>query len=154
GTDGSPVVRLGEGAGVGLSPDGKWAIGNVPTSPQQLMLYPTGAGSPKPVERGPIVSYESAVFFADGERLLVCGSEARQAIRCYVQAISGGPPGPVTPEGTTAGIVSPDGRQVLAYVPGASLEVFPLAGGPGRPVPGTTTADFAVRWDVADSIVT
>jgi hypothetical protein len=155
GTDGSPVVRLGEGAAGDLSPDEKWALSAVPTSPQQLMLYPTGAGTSKRLERGPIVSYETARFFPDGARALVCGPAVGAATRCYVQALSGGTPRPVTPEGTTDGIASPDGTRVLAYVPGRSLEVFPLAGGPGTPVPGARRADVGVRWAAdGNSIVT
>jgi Tol biopolymer transport system component len=154
GTDGSPVVRLGEGAAGDLSPDEKWALAAVPTSPQQLMLYPTGAGTSKRLERGPIVSYETARFFPDGARALVCGPAVGAATRCYVQALSGGTPRPVTPEGTTDGIASPDGTRVLTRVPGRSLEVFPLAGGPGTPLPGATPADVGVRWADGNSIVT
>ena len=44
----SPVVRLGDGNAQGISPDGKWALSIVPPSPMRLMLYPTGAGEPRP----------------------------------------------------------------------------------------------------------
>jgi hypothetical protein len=46
-TDGSGVIQLGEGSQQGLSPDGKWALVTVPTSPDRLMLYPTGPGEPR-----------------------------------------------------------------------------------------------------------
>lgn len=90
GTDGSAVVRLGEGTASDLSRDGKWALAVVPTSPQQLILYPTGAGQPRRLESGGIISYETARFFPDGRRVLVCGHETGHAVRCYVQEISGG----------------------------------------------------------------
>jgi hypothetical protein len=74
-TDGSPVVRLGEGFAADLSRDGKWALASVPTTPPQLVLYPTGAGEPRRLERGGLVSYETAKFFpADGRSLLVSRS--------------------------------------------------------------------------------
>ncbi len=44
-TDGSPAVRLGDGAGGKLSPDGKWAL-TVLLTPPQLMMLPVGAGDP------------------------------------------------------------------------------------------------------------
>ena len=66
GTDGSAVVRLGEGAAQDLSPDGKWALAVVPSSPQQLVLYPTGAGEKRRLEPGGLVSYDAAQFFPDG----------------------------------------------------------------------------------------
>jgi eukaryotic-like serine/threonine-protein kinase len=147
GTDGSPVVRLGEGAAADLSPDGQWAVANVPTTPQRLVLYPTGAGQPRPLETGNIVSHESARFFPDGRRLLICGHESRQAARCYVQEISGGAPRPVTPEGTANGFVSPDGGTILVQSSSGELLLFPASGGKSRPVPGTTPEDFVIRWN-------
>jgi hypothetical protein len=145
-TDGSPVVRLGEGTPVDLSRDGKWALAIVPTSPQQLVLYPTGAGEARRLDRGGIESYESAVFSPDGRSALVCGHEPGHAPRCYVQEINGGKPRAVTPEGTTKGILSPDARQILVKASGSGLVLYPAGGGEGRPVPGTTPDDLAIRW--------
>ena len=144
-TDGSPVVRLGEGMPGDLSPDGKWALAIVPKSPQQLVLYPIGAGEARQLDRGGIESYESAAFFPDGQSVLACGHEPGHASRCWVQQIAGGKPRPITPEGTTRGVPSPDARQIL--VQGSSgLVVYPAGGGEGRPVPGTTPDEIAIRW--------
>jgi Tol biopolymer transport system component len=145
-TDGSPVVRLGEGTPADLSPDGKWALAVVPTSPQQLVLYPTGSGEARRLDRGGIESYESALFFPDGRSVLACGHEPGHAPRCYVQEVEGGKPRAVTPEGTTKGILSPDGRQILVHASGGGLVLYPSGGGDGRPVPGTTFDDVAIRW--------
>jgi dipeptidyl aminopeptidase/acylaminoacyl peptidase len=145
-TDGSPVARLGEGTPTDLSPDGKWALAIVPTSPQQLVLYPTGAGEARRLDRGGIESYESARFFPDGRSALICGHEPGHAPRCYVQEIAGGKPRAVTPEGTTQGILSPDTRQILVHASGGGLVLYPAGGGEGRPVPGTTPDEVAIRW--------
>ncbi len=145
-TDGSPVVRLGEGMPTDLSPDGKWALAVVPTSPQQLVLYPTGAGEPRRLDRGGIESYESARFFPDGRSALVCGHEPGHASRCYVQEIGAGKPRAITPEGTTRGILSPDARQIVVGASGGGLAVYPVGGGDGRPVPDTTPDEAAIRW--------
>jgi eukaryotic-like serine/threonine-protein kinase len=152
GTDGSPVVRLGEGQAQDLSRDGKWALGVVPTSPQQLVLYPTGAGEPRRLERGGLLGYDSARFFPDGKRVLACGHEAGRSVRCYQQSIEGGPPRPVTPEGTTLGDVSPDGRMVAARTT-EGLNVYPVDGGSSRTVPGTTVEDQLIRWDRDGSVL-
>jgi len=144
-TDGSPVVRLGEGHPYDVSPDGRWVLAVVPTTPQQLVLYPTGAGEARHLERGEIEGYESGRFFPDGASLLICGHEKGRASRCYLQAVSGGKPKALTPEGTTTGMVSPDGRQLL--VAGSDgLVLYPAGGGTGTPVPGTTRDDTAIRW--------
>ncbi|MFN7988550.1 MAG: protein kinase [Thermoanaerobaculia bacterium] len=145
-TDGSPVVRLGEGAANDLSRDGKWALAAVPTTPPQLVMYPTGAGEARKLERGGLLSYESAQFFPDGKRVLACGPEAGKGVRCYVQEIAGGTPRPVTPEGTSQGFVSPDGRLILVKVSGGALVLHPVEGGEPRPVAGATPEDSAIRW--------
>jgi eukaryotic-like serine/threonine-protein kinase len=143
-TDGSPVVRLGDGTPTDLSPDGKSALAIVPTSPQELVLYPIGAGETRRLDRGGIESYESAHFFPDGRSVLFCGHEKGKASRCYVQEI-GGKPRAVTPEGTTRGILSPDARQILVQGNGG-LVLYPAGGGEGRPVPGTGRDDVAICW--------
>ena len=145
-TDGSPVARLGDGTPQDLSPDGKWVASIVPTSPQQLVLYPTGAGEARHLERGGIEGYDSAAFFPGGTSLLVCGYEAGHASRCYVQEITGGKPKAVTPEGTTLGLISPDGRQIVVLSTGGGVFRYPAAGGEGRPIPGTTPDDAVIRW--------
>jgi Tol biopolymer transport system component len=145
-TDGSPVVRLGEGGAIDLSRDGKWALARVPTTPPQLLLYPTGAGEPRKLERGGLVSYESAQFFPDGKRVLACGHEDGKGVRCYVQDIAGGKPRPVTPEGTSQGFASPDSRLILVKASGGALVLYQVEGGEARPVAGATSEDQAIRW--------
>jgi Tol biopolymer transport system component len=145
-TNGSPVVRLGEGSASDITRDGKWVLSVIPTDPQQLVLYPTGAGQPRKLERGGLLSYETAVLFSDGRKVLACGHEAGRAVRCYVQEIDGGKPRPVTPEGTTEGFPSPDGRQILVRERAGSLQLYPVEGGPPRPVPGATSDDTVIRW--------
>jgi Tol biopolymer transport system component len=112
-TDGSPVVRLGEGGAYDLSPDGKWALAAITGTPNQLMIYPTGAGESRRLPSGPIVQYSSGRWFPDGRRVIVCGSEAGRSDRCYVQDVNGGAPSAVTPDDTHGGFVSPDGAAVL-----------------------------------------
>ena len=145
-TNGSPVVRLGEGNAQGLSPDGKWALSAVPSTPMRLVLYPTGAGEPKTLENGNIQSYQTAAFFPDGKRVLACGSEAGQATRCYEQNVAGGAPRAVTPPGTTFGRISPDGNSILARDADGKYASYLVDGGAARPVPGTFPADEIIRW--------
>jgi Tol biopolymer transport system component len=145
-TDGSPVVRLGEGAAFDLSRDGAWALAAVPTTPPDLVLYPTGAGEPRRLERGSVVSYGSGQFFPDGKRIVVCGHEEGKGVRCFVQDVAGGKPRPVTPEGTDQAFVSPDGREILVKASGGALVLYPADGGEARPVPGATPDDAVIRW--------
>ena len=145
--DGSPVVRLGEGTAVDITRDGKLVLSVVPTDPAQTMVvYPTGPGQPRKLEQGGLVSVETAVFFPDAKRVLTCGHEAGHAVRCYIQDIDGGKPRPITPEGTTDGLVSPDGLLVLARDSAGGQKLYPVDGGAPRPVPGATSDDFVVRF--------
>ncbi|MDE3136986.1 MAG: protein kinase [Acidobacteriota bacterium] len=145
-TDGSPAVRLGEGIAMGLSPDGSWALSIVPGPPAQLALYPTGAGEKRVLDPGGIVDYQSARFFPDGKRVLACGHKTGQALRCYVQATSGGAPLPITPPGTDDGFVSPDSKTVLVRGRAEGYRIFPVAGGPGHAVAGLEPDDEVIRF--------
>jgi dipeptidyl aminopeptidase/acylaminoacyl peptidase len=145
-TDGSPVVRLGEGWAGDLSPDGRWAVAVVPTSPDRLMLYPAGPGEPQRLESGDIREYSSARWFPDGKRILVCGTEAKHASRCYAQDVSGGKPRPVTSEGSRNGIVSPDGTLILVQGSRDEYQLYPSAGGEPRPVSSLAADDVVARW--------
>lgn len=145
-TDGSPAVRLGDGIAQALSPDGAWALALVPGPPAQLVLYPTGAGEKRVLERGHIENYTSAKFFPDDKRVLACGNEAGHAGRCYVQDIAGGTPKPVTPEGTSGGFVSPDGKEILVQDAAGQFFIDALTGGPARTVPGLGSDDVIIRW--------
>ena len=149
-TDGSPPTHLGDGVASSLSPDGNWAIATLPTTPSQIVLLPTGAGSPRTLERYGIEDYGVADFFPDGKRILFSGSEHGHAMRDYVQDIEGGKPQPVTPEGVTSvwktHPISPDGTSIIALDPDGKLYVYPTAGGERRLVPGTEPGEIPLRW--------
>ncbi len=152
--DGSPVVRLGEGDPAEFSPDGKWVVVLVPTTPEQMLLLPTGPGEPRRLDRGTIQNYIWANFFPDGRRLLICGREPAGPPTLYVQDLSGGKPRRIA-----AGLliqsahsVSPDGTTVVATDSAGRLVLLPAAGGAPRPLPGSTPGDFPLRWAVGDSV--
>jgi len=145
-TDGSPVVRLGDGVAMGLSRDGAWALSMVPGPPAQLVLYPTGAGEKRVLDHGNIVTYSSAKLFPDGNRVLACGNESGHPSRCYVQNISGGAPSPVTPEGTSEGFISPDGKSIIAVDAESNHIIFPMAGGAAESVKWLAPNEIVIGW--------
>jgi eukaryotic-like serine/threonine-protein kinase len=149
-TDGSPAVRLGDGARPRLSPDGKWVLA-VLNTPSQLALLPTGAGEVRHLERGPIEQYSAgARWFPDGKRVVFQGREAGRDWRCYLQSIEGGPPHPITPEGTTGSsgevFVSPDGRFVIASDTQQQRSFYPVTGGAPKPIPPLERGDEIIGW--------
>jgi len=145
GTDGSPAVRLGEGGLAEVSGDGRWALSML-FSPSQLMLYPTGPGQPRRVDKGEFQAFSDARFFPDGERLLVCGNEPGKAPRCYLKPIADGPFRPLTPEGSDNGYVSPDGREVVAHLTGGTWRIYPVEGGEPRSIPSLGEHDEVLGW--------
>jgi hypothetical protein len=60
--------------------------------------------------------------------------------------VAGGAARAVTPEGTAAGLVSPDGQEVAAFSPSLGHRRYPVAGGTGRDIPGLSFNDQVVRW--------
>ena len=145
-TDGSPVVRLGEGWPADLSADGKLALAVVQSRPPQLVIYPTGAGETQQLKRGEIENYVTAQWFRDGKSVLINGNEPGKTTRFYVQEVGGAAARPVTPEGTRDGWLSADGKLVLARGPDGKYSVYPISGGEPRPVPGLTEADVLAQW--------
>jgi len=145
-TDGSAVLRLGDGWPADLSADGRWVLAVMQSLPPRLVIYPTGAGETRQLERGEIENYATAQWFGDGKSVLIGGNEPGKGTRFYIQEIGGGAPRPVTPEGTRDGLLSSDGRLVLARGPEGKYFVYPIAGGEPRPVPGLTEADVLAQW--------
>ncbi len=146
--DDSLPIRLGEGSAGGLSPDGKWAISVSTSQPPELTLLPIGAGQPRPVNITGLEKIQNgwARFLADGEWLIVNGNEPGYATRCYVLRLTGGKPEAVTPEGTLCGPSSPDSRSVIGVGPNSDLAVYPIKGGPARPIPGLKEGFRPVQW--------
>jgi hypothetical protein len=145
GTDGSPVIALGEGDPQDLSPDGRWATAII--YPDRLLIYPTGAGETRELERGSITSYIDARWFPDGQRVLITASERGGASRCYVQDIAGGPPQPVMSEGMRAGFPAPDNRRALVQKGDLTWWIVALEGeSEPVPVPGIAANVMIDGW--------
>ena len=153
GTDGSPAVRLGDGTAQALSPDGRWAIAR--TTGPHLDLIPTGAGTSRRLERSGF-TLSGARFLPDGARVLVRARAGEGAMRLFVINVDGTAITPVTPEGLSTGsgkwVPSPDGSMVAVSTPNGP-ELFPIAGGSARRVPGATGRSQVVGWIASGLLV-
>jgi serine/threonine protein kinase len=130
-TDGSPAIRLGDGAPYGLSPDLKWVASIIPGQPQQLWLLPTHAGEAKNLSQ-PGFDYDYAIWLPDGKHLVVAGREPGKQTRSYVTTMDGGPLTPVTPEGVQ-GFPTEEGKELISRQ-GDTLTFYPIGGGQPRRV--------------------
>jgi hypothetical protein len=136
-TDGSQTIRLSDDPGLGLSPDGRWALTRN-DDPAHLFLIPTGAGVPQRLELDPSMRPATgtrARWSSDGRQIFLAlapASAADSAGRIYRLD----PPKswrPVTPEGVTGRFaVSPDGRSIAARDLAGALTIFPVEGGEPR----------------------
>jgi Tol biopolymer transport system component len=146
-TDGSPAARLGEGGGIGFSPDGKWVAAIVYTPSRRIILYPTGTGEAKSIPLG--LTIEAGGWISDDSLVLV-GSADGASSRGYRVALSDGKALPFTPEGVdsvgSAVPVTPDGRAVALRGPDGRLALFPVSGGPAVPVAGCREGDLPLRF--------
>jgi len=146
-TDGSPAIRLGEGAAVALSPDQKWAISQPEGSPAQLTLLPTKAGESKPLTNDQI-SHVWARWYPDGKRVLFSGNEPGHGVRLYVQSLGDGKPQAITPEGVnaTAFAISPDGQMVAGIGNDQNGYIYPVSGGQPRAINGFNLGEEPICW--------
>ncbi|MGA3088266.1 MAG: hypothetical protein ABSD75_06615 [Terriglobales bacterium] len=121
------------------------------------MIYPTGAGATRQLPRGNIENYVTAQWFRDIKNVLISGNEPGKITRFYMQHIdvpeigsrdgaAGDAARPVTPEGTSDGMLSPDDRLILARGVDGKYSLYPVAGGEPRPVPAVTPSDTIARW--------
>lgn len=139
GIDGSPAVRLGEGTS--LAPDGRQVLSIlVHTTPHRLTLLPAGAGQPRTLPAGDLVSYTWASWMPDGRRVVLAGARAGEGTRLHVQDVEGGAPRPLGTEEVDASfgalLPSHDGTLVAAIGPGRLPRLHPVAGGEPLAVPG------------------
>jgi eukaryotic-like serine/threonine-protein kinase len=147
--DGSPVVKLGEGAALALSADEKSALAGLSSPRPHFVLLPTGAGEPRPLQIETLEVGQAATWLPDG-RLLFAANEPNRGVRLFIHAIDRGKPRPITPEGIVTAFpgfaVSPDGKLVAAIGPDRHGVLFPVDGGTSRPVAGIEDGEFPLRF--------
>jgi eukaryotic-like serine/threonine-protein kinase len=151
-TDGSAAVRLGEGVGTRLSPDGRWALAVLFFPESDLLIYPTGLGETRSLRSEEIRSYIWAGWHPDGERVFVIGTSADPSPRLYLQDLRGGVPRLVTDleldAAFTIGVpISRDGSHVVLRQRGGQLGLLTVESGELTPLLGAEPNDLPIRFD-------
>ena len=148
--DQSPVVRLGEGNALSLSPDGRWALSMMPSPNSPFTLLPTGTGERKEIPTSGVSAEQAATWLPDSKSILFAGREGEHGARVYSQSIDGGKPRPVTAEGIIPALpgftVSSDGLRLAAVGADHKMAIFPMGGGSPRPVPGALEGEYPLRF--------
>jgi eukaryotic-like serine/threonine-protein kinase len=143
-TDGSPPVRIGEGLGVAISPDGKWVI-TKPKDKGMLSIVPTGAGESRQLTHDN-VTYGTARFMLDGKHLIATGIEPGHGVRDYLVDVATGDSKPITPEGVAGTLLSPDARSVAVFGADGKLAIWSLETSQAQPIPGMESKYYATSW--------
>jgi serine/threonine protein kinase/Tol biopolymer transport system component len=154
--DGTPPVQLGEGSGGGLSPDGKWAISVLVGNPGRVTLVPLGPGQPRTISLPGLehIDNGNVHFLADGKHITINANEAGHGARMYLVDFEGGKPTPITPEGVTSGLISPDGKYIIRSDDDAGVVVYPTAGGIApHLIPGLESTFIPLQWSDDNSSV-
>jgi dipeptidyl aminopeptidase/acylaminoacyl peptidase len=149
-SDRSPVVRLGEGNAMAISPDGRWALSMIPAPNSPFRLLPTGTGEHRDLAPQGVSPEQSAAWLPDSLGIVFSGSEPGHGSRLYVQKLDETKPRPISPEGVVAALpgfaVSPDGKLVAAIGPDRKATLFPIEGGQARVIPGVADGEFPLRF--------
>ncbi|HEX4824227.1 MAG TPA: protein kinase [Candidatus Polarisedimenticolaceae bacterium] len=152
--DGSPPINLAKGRAESLSPDGSMALVGLPEQPARYTLVPTGAGPARVVDLAGVASDQDSRFLPDGKRFVFQGAPEGKPVRMYlVDLVAGGPPRPITPEGTLVwkggNPVSPDGKSVFILKDLGTDnvdEIVTIADGKETPFVGHEPRDVPIRW--------
>ena len=145
-------VRLGDGTGARLSPDGSQAVVFQSGNPTRIVIVPVKAGPtivmPNPAN---FVDYQAVEWMPDGKRLVLSASTSDGRRRVYIQDVGGITVTPVTPIGSGFGYpcrcLSPDGESIIATKPFSSDRMlYPLKGGEPRPLPQLGQSVRVIQW--------
>jgi hypothetical protein len=150
--DGSPPVRLGEGDGFGLSPDGKWVLALTSAPPRRLVLHPTGTGSSRELPNPDQIEPEQPRWLPDGRIVMFARAAGQRLRRGFVlDPRTDARPRAFTEEGVEPVRywtipASPDGRRVVARDLEGRVAAFPIDGGAPEPIAGLGADDIPLEW--------
>jgi Tol biopolymer transport system component len=149
GMDGSPAVRLADGAAGAVSPDGASVLAVEPDDYPRVKLIPVGPGEPRVLQTDSLI-VGRARFLTDGKNILVRGNRRGESALWWVLPIGGGKPVPVEQSEDAARYIanSPDGKWVAFAKKGGKIRIQPLAGGRAREIAfaDSTQIRSPVQW--------
>lgn len=152
-TDGSPAVRLGDGSGLGLSPDGDWVLARPNINPSPLILLPMRVGEMRPLKNDGL-NHVRGSWLPSGKQIVFSGNEPGHALRLYIETIDAGKATPISPEGVGPRfVVSRKGDMVAGTGEDRRVYLYPTNGGEPRLVPGIEHDETPTGWSGDDRSV-
>jgi DNA-binding beta-propeller fold protein YncE len=153
--DGAPPVELSEGSASKLSPDGKFVISLVVGRPGKLSLVPIRVGQSRIISLSEFeeIQNDTGHFLEDGKHFALNANEPGHAVRTYVVDLETEKAVPITPEGITGKLISPDGRYIFRTDNAGIVKLYPTAGGAPRSIPDLEPRFIPVQWSEDNSSV-
>ena len=149
-TDGSPPVRLGDGAAWALSPDGKWvsSFTSEGTGARRYALLPTGAGEERQILIPGLKGMNLPFGWSSDDKTLFVFGPGTKGVRDYLWNSDTGALKPITPDGVVdmVPLVSPDRQRIATKGPDGEWWLYPVDGSAGQPAKGLTEHDIPVGW--------
>jgi hypothetical protein len=121
-------------------------------SPQHPVLLPVGPGSAKDIGGDGIRFQEAGSWLPDSRRVLLVGRTAERPARTYITRPDGGAPEPLTPEGISGVLLSPDGGRLLLRSDAGDWVVFQMKDGKMTPAVGLSGLS-PVGWSETANVV-
>jgi Tol biopolymer transport system component len=117
------------------------------SSPDQLELLPVGTGQSRQITHDSL-EHIRVGWAPNGKAVVFEASETNHAPRTYFLNLEDGKAHPITPEGTTGTLVSPDSKSLLGLGPDGKRWIYPLEGGEPQPLGANISESEAVEdWE-------
>ncbi len=148
--DDSLPMRIVDGYWGDLSPDGRWVIAQDRSDPPQFVLVPTGKGESRQITHDALTHLYPR-FTPDGKAMVFVAITPQGTTRMYHQALEGGEPVAITPEGSATPpaliTLSSDGAYLIAPTAAAdAYAMYPVHGGPAQVIKGVSMSESVINW--------
>lgn len=149
-SDAPAPVRIGDGFGDALSPDGKWVLAH---SGSKLVLLQTGAGEPRELKiKGAFDN--GAAWFADSRRVVVAGAVPNKGYQLWVIDTLDETSTPISPENIWGEAfrpfaISPDGKKIAGMTEQQLIALYAVDGSSAASaVPGVEKGEVPICFTV------
>ncbi len=152
-TDGSAALKLGQWGEPVFSPDGTRALvfDGTMLDKLNLVLLPTGVGEAQRLPVAGMKGMGSTGWMPDGKAIYFAGTDGH-GWKMYIQDLANGAVRSVTPSislktnHVECHLVSADGKLMFARDVNGKGELYPIAGGESRAIPGWSPDDIWINW--------
>jgi serine/threonine protein kinase/WD40 repeat protein len=146
--DAPTPVRIGDGYGDAISPDGKYVLGH---SGAKLVVVPTGSGEARKLKTDGAFD-SGAAWLPDGRRVVVAGALPKKGYQLYLIDTLDESVKPISPENIWGDAyrpfaVSPDGRYVAGMTKQQTIALYPVdTNAEPSIVPGIEPGEVPIAW--------